>query len=178
MKLALALCYVPLLAAACGGTPASNVASPSPRIPFVKVTSADLFSGVFPRDLTCDGVDRAPRLEWSGSPGSTRSYALEMVDPDAPGGTFVHWLVYELPGPIGGLSGRLPAGAIQGSNSFGTTDYRGPCPPPGGQHHYHVIVMALDADPKLPPGLHRDELDQRLAGHVVGRGELIAVYGR
>lgn len=178
MKLALALCYLPLLASACGGTPASNVASPSPRIPSVKLTSVDLLSGAFPRDLTCDGADREPRLEWSDSPKSALSYAVEMVDPDAPGGAFVHWLVYDLPGAVRGLTGRLPAGAIQGSNSFGTTDYRGPCPPPGSPHHYHLIVMALDADLKLPPGLHRDDLDQRLAGHVVGRGELVAVYGR
>jgi hypothetical protein len=98
------------------------------------VSSPDLPGGRFPRAFTCDGANRLPRLEWSSPPAGTRELAIEMLDPDAPGGTFTHWLVYGLPPGLSSLT-AVPAGAAEGVNDFGRRGYGGPCPPRGAAHH-------------------------------------------
>ncbi len=141
------------------------------------VSSPDLAGGRFPREFTCDGANRLPRLEWSTPPAGTRELAIEMLDPDAPGGTFTHWLAYGIPPAISSLAG-LPAGAREGINDFGRRGYGGPCPPRGAAHHYHFVVLALDTRLGLAAGATRSTLESRINFHVLGKGELIATYRR
>ena len=141
------------------------------------VTSPDLAGGTFPREFTCDGANRLPRLHWSTPPSGTRELAVEMLDPGAPGGTFTHWLLYQIPPGITSLA-AMPAGAAEGVNDFGRRGYGGPCPPRGAVHHYHLVVLALDTRLDLPAGARRPDLDARISGHVLGRGELVATCRR
>jgi len=131
----------------------------------------------FPREFTCDGANRLPRLEWSTPPSGTQEVAIEMLDPDAPGGTFTHWLVYGIPPGISSVA-AAPAGAAQGVNGFGRRGYGGPCPPRGAAHHYHLVVLALDTRLGLAAGARRSDLESRISGHVLARGELVAIYQR
>jgi len=132
-----------------------------------------------PRVYTCDGSDSAPPLSWSGVPAGTKSLALIVDDPDAPGGTWVHWIVYNLP-PAGGkvaAGGALPKGALHGSNSWKKAAYGGPCPP-SGRHHYSHRLYALDT---LLPDLHgpsKATLEQAMQGHVLAQAELVGTYQR
>ncbi len=143
----------------------------------ITVSSPDLSAGTVPREFTCDGSNRVPRLEWSAPPPGTQELVIEMLDPDAPGGTFTHWLVYGLPASITSLAGP-PAGAAEGVNDFGRRGYSGPCPPRGAPHHYHFTVLALDTRLGLAAGANRSELESRVRGHVAGKGELVAMYQR
>src|SRR5512142_2360773 len=108
-------------------------------------TPAFRAGGPIPRRHTCDGEDLSPALSWSGAPESTREFAVVCEDPDAPGGTFVHWVIWGIPKSASALPEGVSAGdavpglgsARQGTNGFRVRGYRGPCPPPGGAHHYH-----------------------------------------
>ena len=141
------------------------------------VASPDLAGGTFPREFTCDGANRLPRLQWSPPPADTQELAIELLDPDAPGGTFTHWLVYGLPPGISALA-AVPANAAEGVNDFGRPGYGGPCPPRGAAHHYHFVVLALDTGLGLAAGATRSDLEARISGHVLGKGELVAAYQR
>ncbi len=141
------------------------------------VSSPDLPGGTFPREFTCDGANRVPRLRWSTPPPVTQELAVEMPGPDAPGGTFTHWLVYGLPAGIASLA-AVPAGAAVGVNDFGRPGYGGPCPPRGPAHHYHLVVLALDTRLGLAAGATRPDLESRIRGHVLAKGELVATYQR
>lgn len=141
------------------------------------VSSPDLPAGVFPREFTCDGANRLPRLEWSTPPPGTQELAIEMLDPDAPGGTFTHWLVYGIRPGISSLA-AVPAEAAEGVNDFGRLGYGGPCPPRGAAHHYHFVVLALDTRLALAGGMTRRELESRIRGHVLASGELVVTYRR
>jgi Raf kinase inhibitor-like YbhB/YbcL family protein len=141
------------------------------------VSSPDLPAGRFPREFTCDGANRLPRLQWSTPPAGTQELAIELLDPDAPGGTFTHWLVYRLPPGISGLP-AVPANATEGVNDFGRRGYGGPCPPRGAAHHYQFVVLALDARLDLAAGATRSDLESRISGHVLARGELVVTYQR
>ena len=141
------------------------------------VTSPDLTGGAFPREFTCDGANRRPRLQCSTPPSGTQEMAVELLDPDAPGGTFIHWLVYGISPGITSLA-AAPAGAAEGVNDFGRRGYGGPCPPRGAAHHCHFVVLALDTRLGLAAGARRSELDSRINGHVLARGELVATYQR
>ncbi len=132
-----------------------------------------------PRRFTCEGANVAPELSWEGSPPGTRSFALVVEDPDAPGGTFIHWVVYDLPADARALrEGTLPAGARQGRNDFGKTRYGGPCPPPGPAHRYHFRLYALDRTLDVAAGATADELRRAMSGHVLAEGQLIGTFGR
>jgi Raf kinase inhibitor-like YbhB/YbcL family protein len=141
------------------------------------VASPDLAGGRFPREFTCDGANRLPRLEWSTPPSGTQELAIEMLDPDAPGGTFTHWLAYGIPSAISGLA-ALPPDALEGINDFGRRGYAGPCPPRGAAHHYHFVVLALDTRLGLAAGATRSALESGITGHVLARGELVVTYQR
>lgn len=136
-RLVAAACAVVL--AACGASQAQ-----APQTLTVRST-AFAPGGAIPRLYTCDGRDISPPLRWSGIPGDATQLMLVMNDLDAPGGDFIHWQMSELSPRSGGLSaGGAPAVGIAGTNSFGTTGYRGPCPPRGGPpHHYVITVTAL-----------------------------------
>jgi Raf kinase inhibitor-like YbhB/YbcL family protein len=136
--------------------------------------------------LTCDGEDVSPALAWEGVPDASAELALVMEDPDAPGGTFTHWLVYGLdPGetalPEGVPEGDTVAGPPslrQGENDFGTVGYGGPCPPGGETHRYVFRLLALDEALGLEGGASRDELLDAIEGHVVAEATLTAPYSR
>jgi Raf kinase inhibitor-like YbhB/YbcL family protein len=147
-------------------------------VDFTLTSPAFAQSGEIPSEHTCDGADVSPALEWSAPPEGTRSLALVVDDPDAPSGTFTHWLAWGLPPRAGGL-GEGEAAPLEGRNDFGAVGYRGPCPPPGhGRHRYFFRLHALDAELDLLPGAERHELEPLLGGHVLGVAELIGTYER
>lgn len=133
---------------------------------------------------TCDGDDRSPPLAWAEPPVETRSFALICDDPDAPRGTWVHWLLYHLPAEAAELEPgvptrpELPSGARQGINDGGDVGYGGPCPPPGKPHRYFFRLYALDAALNLPPGVNRADLEAAMKGHVLAEASLMGTYQR
>lgn len=131
-----------------------------------------------PRSITCDGGDHAPALKWSDPPPTTRSLVVELIDTQAAGGVFTHWLVYDIPAGAQSLAPPLPANAIQGRNGYGGLGYRGPCPPAGQTHIYLLLIYATTLDPTLPGGLTRAELENRFRDHVIGMGQLEGTYSR
>lgn len=139
-----------------------------------------------PRQYTCDGTDISPPLDWLAPPAGSASFALIVEDPDAPGGTFIHWVLYDLPGSTASLpeavpkSAELPqlGGAKQGRTSFGRSGYGGPCPPAGPAHHYHFRLFALNAKLGLAAGASRDQVMNAMQAHELGRAELVGLYAR
>jgi len=139
--------------------------------------------GKIPIQYTCDGADTSPQLSWPAPPAGTKSFALIMSDPDAPGGTFVHWVLYDIPAatrelPVGvPKQGQLSDNSRQGKNDFGRTGYGGPCPP-GGTHHYVFTLYALDTILGLSSGAKRSQVEAAMKGHIIAHGELTATYSR
>jgi Raf kinase inhibitor-like YbhB/YbcL family protein len=141
------------------------------------VASPDLAGDTFPREFTCDSANRLPRLQWSTPPADTQELAIELLDPDAPGGTFTHWLAYGIPASLSGLV-AVPADGAEGVNEFGRRGYGGPCPPRGPAHHHHFVILALDIRLGLAAGATRSDLEARISGHALGKGELVATCQR
>ena len=153
--------------------------------PRLMVTSAAFRDGeTVPVRHTCDGEDFSPPLTWTGVPVGTRSFALICDDPDAPRGTWVHWLIWNLPSDaieLGeGVPPRpeLPSGARQGLNDGGDLGYAGPCPPPGKPHRYFFKLYALGTTLNLPPGTNRSDLEPAMESHVLARGTIMGTYER
>ena len=140
--------------------------------------------GDIPAVFTCDGGDTSPALEWSDPPPGTASFALITDDPDAPGGTWVHWVLYDLPPAARELPegvpprSALPSGARQGRNDFRRIGYGGPCPPRGPAHRYVFRLYALDTKVDLAPGAVRADLDRAMTGHILAQAELMGRYRR
>jgi len=134
-----------------------------------------------PAVYTCTGRNISPPLSWSQPPDGTQSFALIMDDPDAPGGTWTHWVIFNLPAAAGGLAenvspaGSLPDGSLQGRNSWGKTGYGGPCPP-SGTHRYFFKLDALDQQLDLPSNADAVRLVKAMQGHVLGSAELMGTY--
>ncbi len=132
---------------------------------------------------SCRGENVSPPLAWSGAPASTKSFALILDDPDAPSGTYVHWVMYNIPAASASLPEAVPGraqladGTLQGSNSSGGTGYTGPCPP-SGTHHYHFKLYALDIMTSLSSGATKDQLLQAMQGHILAQGELIGTFSK
>jgi Raf kinase inhibitor-like YbhB/YbcL family protein len=125
-----------------------------------------------------EGENLSPPLSWSGLPDDTRSVALVCEDPDAPSGTFDHWVAWGLDPSAGGLGEGEPAPA-EGRNGFGQSGYGGPAPPPGhGPHRYFFRVFALDAEPELEGSASMQDLEAAIDGHVLATGELMGTYER
>ena len=133
---------------------------------------------------SCEGEDRSPPLAWDEVPTETRSLALIADDPDAPRGTYVHWVLFNLPADsielAAGVPTRpeLPSGARQGLNDAGDVGYRGPCPPRGNPHRYVFRLYALDCALSLPPGINRSDLDAAMVGHILAEASLAGTYQR
>jgi Raf kinase inhibitor-like YbhB/YbcL family protein len=129
---------------------------------------------------TADGDDVSPPLTWSGVPHGTRSLVLLCEDPDAPRGTWSHWVLYGLPPETRELAegAAPPAGALQGTNDFGKPGYGGPSPPPGSPHRYYFKLTALSVELKLAAGAKREDVLKAMEGHVLGEGWLMGTYGR
>ena len=133
-----------------------------------------------PRVHTCDGEDVSPPLEWSGVPSDTAELALVVEDPDAPGGTFVHWVLWGLDAGLPGLAqGQVPAGAREGRNDFGRIGWGGPCPPRGSEpHHYVFTLLALSEPLAVEAGASADRVKRAAEGKVLAAGRLTGRYGR
>ena len=133
---------------------------------------------------TCDGADLSPTLSWSGAPDGTQSLALIADDPDAPMGTWAHWLLWNIPARAALLSETCPRlklldnGARQGINDFQRIGYGGPCPPPGKPHRYFFKLYALDARLDLKPGASKSELERDIAPHILAQTQTMGTYGR
>jgi len=137
-----------------------------------------------PSRYTCEGQDISPELSWSGIPENTVSLALIMDDPDAPGRTFSHWVIFNIPPENNGISeavsvtAELPDGTLLGLNDFGRLGYGGPCPPPGKPHRYNFTLYALDNKTELPAGTTRDKVLDSMKGHIIARSQLTGLYKR
>ncbi|HEY2680740.1 MAG TPA: YbhB/YbcL family Raf kinase inhibitor-like protein [Candidatus Udaeobacter sp.] len=140
-------------------------------------SSAFQKGGNIPPKFTCDGADTSPPLQITGVPSNARSLVLIADDPDAPGGLFTHWLIWNIPPQINSISeGSAPKG-VHGTNDFGKSDYKGPCPPPG-THRYSFKIFALDRELDLRGGAKRSQLDAAMKAHVIAQGELVGRYAR
>ncbi|WP_457592766.1 YbhB/YbcL family Raf kinase inhibitor-like protein [Hydrogenimonas sp.] len=139
--------------------------------------------GYIPVKYTCDGEDISVPLVFEDIPGTAASLALIMDDPDAPSGTFVHWVIYDIPPGIEGLpegiapDPYLSEGIRQGVNSFGNIGYGGPCPP-SGEHRYMFKLYALDKMLEADAGLSKHELLSLMDGHIVEGAGMMGIYGR
>lgn len=142
--------------------------------------------GPIPVQFTCDGANQSPPLSWADAPDNTVSYALIVEDPDAPGGTFIHWVLYDIPATTHALPQGVPTDPVlanpvaakQGRTSFRQVGYGGPCPPKGKPHHYHFILFAVDTKLGVEPGSTRDQVMNAMRGHEIARGELVGTYAR
>jgi Raf kinase inhibitor-like YbhB/YbcL family protein len=151
----------------------------------MKITRPAFAPGAaIPAEHTCQGADTSPPLAWSEVPVGTRSLALVVDDPDAPRGTWVHWVLFNLPSdavelsPAVPRSPELPSGARQGLNDGGDVGYGGPCPPAGGPHRYFFRLYALDCTLNLDPGVNRSDLEHSMSGHVLAQAELMGTFQR
>ncbi|HEY6421498.1 MAG TPA: YbhB/YbcL family Raf kinase inhibitor-like protein [Candidatus Binataceae bacterium] len=134
--------------------------------------------------FTCSGANHSPALEWSGAPAATRSYAIIVADPDAPGGTFIHWVAYNIPTSVTKVTEdvpkvpEMPGGGVQGMNGAGRVGYFGPCPPPGKVHHYHFSLFALDSMLSVGTGADAEALEAAMKGHIIAQTEVMGTYSR
>ncbi len=152
----------------------------------MRLESAAFADGTdIPLEHSGDGRDASPPLSWSGVPAAARSLALVCDDPDAPRGTWVHWVLYDLPPSLTGLASgvpkleRLPGGGVQGKTDFGDIGWGGPAPPRGhGTHHYSFRLYALDAELALAPGATKAEVERAMKGHVLAEAKLTGTYRR
>ena len=141
------------------------------------ITSSEFTAGQpIPSTYTCQGKNTNPPLVIDSIPDQTQSLALIMDDPDAPSGTFTHWVTYNLPpGTTEITAHALPTGAAEGLNDSGGTDYVGPCPP-SGTHRYYFRVWALDTTLNLPAGASRKQVESAMTNHQIGHAELMGTY--
>lgn len=142
--------------------------------------------GPIPVRYTCDGADWSPPLAWTGVPKDAGALVLISDDPDAPGRTWVHWVLYDVPASLDGLpenvskvdAPRELGGAVQGKNDFHKLGYGGPCPPPGPAHRYFFKLYALAAPLRLKPGASKGEVEQAMDGHVLATAQVMGTYAR
>src|SRR6266704_5735014 len=140
----------------------------------LQITSAAFSAGeTIPKKFTCDGPDVSPQLKWNDPPANTQGFALIMDDPDAPAGTWVHWVLYDLAANARELpegvakQEQLSSGARQGRNDFGKIGYGGPCPPPGKPHRYFFKLYALDVKLDLKAGATKADVERAMKGHIL-----------
>ncbi len=136
-----------------------------------------------PVKYTCDGEDISPPLSWEGQPEGVVSYVLIVEDPDAPMGTFTHWVLYNIPKRLSSLPEGIPKQketefGLQGINDFRRVGYGGPCPPPGKPHRYFFKLYALDSTLDLPPGARKRDVIKAMEGHVLAQAQLMGLYSR
>jgi Raf kinase inhibitor-like YbhB/YbcL family protein len=137
-----------------------------------------------PKKFTCDAEDVSPALSWTDSPQGSKSFTLIADDPDAPRGTWTHWVLFDLPAATTSLPesvpkvGELTGGGRQGTNDFPKIGYGGPCPPPGKPHRYFFKLYALDSQLNLKAGASKQEVEQAMQNHILGKTELMGKYGR
>lgn len=173
---------VPSLSPTVSASPVTTVAPSSGQF---TVSSAAFKAGeTLPAKYTADSADISPPLTWSGAPAGTLSFAVIADDPDAPGGAFTHWVIFNVPGNATGLQEGMPKLpiipdlTIQGMNDFGGIGYGGPAPPPGSTHHYRFTVYALDNKiDRITAGATADELKSQMQGHILAQDTLTGLFG-
>jgi len=141
---------------------------------------------VIPAEHTCDGTDRSPPLAWTGVPKGALTLALIADDPDAPAGTFTHWVLYDIPATLGALPENVSradapkelGGGVQGKNDSRKPGYAGPCPPPGPAHRYVFKLYALATKLGLKAGASKQEVERAMAAHVLATAQLMGRYAR
>ncbi len=174
--LVLALPALGLALAACGGDDAA------PDVPASLTVTSPAFAdgGTIPKRFTCEGEETSPPLRWGGVPDDARELALIVDDPDAPGGTFVHWVLFKLGADQNGVAeGEVPAGARQAQNSGGKTAYAGPCPPPGDDpHHYDFTLYALRTPLTEKDGAGAGAVRAAVGDAAIASGQLVGRFGR
>ncbi len=131
-----------------------------------------------PVEYTCNGQNSSPPLAWSGLPTDTQELALIVDDPDAPAGTWVHWVLYNLPASTNELPASVQNLGVEGTNSSRKTGYSGPCPPPGKPHRYYFKFYALDTNLGLEPGATKAELEEAIRDHILAEGQLMGTFSR
>jgi hypothetical protein len=168
-----------------GCLPAAEPSQAGEETNVMKLTSTAFQNGrPIPVQHTGDGADVSPPLQWSGAPAGTKSFALICDDPDAPVGTWVHWVIYGLPSAMNELPKKistaesLPSGAKQGLNDSRRVGYSGPLPPPGKPHRYFFKLYALDAELPLKPRATKSELLRAMEGHILAEAQLMGTYQR
>lgn len=184
-----------LLLAACGGATsssapggASSTTAPTATakegtVSFTLTSDDFNANGPIPARFTCDGQSTSPALTWHDAPANAAAFALIVDDPDAPSGTFTHWVLFNLPAGATSLprgvptTDRLDNGALQGANGAGGTGYTGPCPP-SGTHHYHFTLYALDGTLNLGAGASKQQVLDAMKGHIVAQAEIVGTYRR
>jgi Raf kinase inhibitor-like YbhB/YbcL family protein len=175
---------IALLTMSCHGCRSGGSPGPTPP-PGVTMGTLTVTSKSFPSnapipiDFTCDGADKSPQLTWSAPPDGTKTFAVLVEDPDAPGATFTHWIAYNVPGDARALSEAVDLGQIgaaTGTNDFKRTGWAGPCPPKMEIHHYYFRVYALNAPLQIPGEVSRGDVDSAMAGHVLAAGALIGTF--
>ncbi len=170
-----AFCSVSACAQTTGGNISSNLQISSP---------AFSEGGTIPKKFTCDGPDLSPPLTWKDAPANAQSFALIMDDPDAPVGTWVHWVLYNLPASTKELpegidkTEQLSSGALQGRNDFRKIGYGGPCPPPGKPHRYYFKLYAIDRKLDLKAGATKAQVEAAMKSHILGQTQIMGRYGR
>lgn len=185
---AAAIAFLMMFAIGCTRQPAApststnSASTPQTTAPVFKLISSAFKEGErIPRAYTCDGVNVSPPLEWSGVPKTARTLAIIADDPDAPAGTWVHWVLYNLSAENMGFVENLPqdenlkAGGFQGKNDFEKIGYGGPCPP-SGTHRYFFKIYAIDMELPLKAGATRADVEKAMAGHVVAQAQLMGTY--
>lgn len=150
----------------------------------LEITSSSFEQGQnIPQKHTCIGNDVSPQIAWNGAPEGVESYAIIADDPDAPMGTWVHWVVYNIPADVNELQENFPKdekldnGIMQGMSDFGKTEYGGPCPP-GGTHRYYFKVYAIDKKLDAEPGLSKKKLLKAMEGHILAEGQLMGKFSK
>lgn len=149
----------------------------------LRLTTTAFRGADIPKKFTCDAQDVSPALAWNDPPTGTETFALVADDPDAPGGTWVHWVIFDLPGDMRELREGVPkdrelsTGARQGRNDFGKIGYNGPCPQKGTVHRYFFKLYALNSKVNLKPGVSKGELERAMKGHILAQAELIGKFG-
>ena len=149
------------------------------------ITSAAFSEGgAIPKKYTCDAEDASPPLAWQGVPANSKSLALIAEDPDAPAGTWVHWVILDMPATLADLPEGVAKQAtvegvgVQGNNDFRRVGYGGPCPPRGKPHRYFFKLYALDIVLNLKAGATKADLEKAMRGHILAQGQLVGTYGR
>ena len=166
-----------ILLAGCKGQQASPVSEGDVDMSIQISSTAFSEGGKIPRIYTCDDQNVSPPLSWTGVPTNTVSLALIMDDPDARG-TWVHWVLYNLPVETTILEQGKTGGGTGGTSDFKKPGYGGPCPPRGENHHYYFKLYALDSKLDLKPGATKTQVESAMGGHILAQGQLMGIYGR
>jgi Raf kinase inhibitor-like YbhB/YbcL family protein len=163
--------------AGCTAQPADTQVEGEVPMNLILTSSAFQEGQTIPVKYACDGQNVSPPLAWSEVPAGTISPALIVDDPDAPGGAFVHWVLYDLPGDATALGEGTSVG-VQGVNGFRKSGYGGPCPPKGSTHRYYFKLYALDKALGLKPGASKADVEKAIQGHILTWGQIMGKYGR